>query len=77
MPSPYTGNLVNVSNALYSEVIGATNTSPIVIQTNSPHFDFQGDQVVIFFATGNTAANSPPNSPWNHHGHRRDTLQFE
>jgi hypothetical protein len=64
VPSPYTGNLLNVSNSLFAEVTGASNASPIEITTASPHFYANGDQVIILFASGNTAANSPPNFPW-------------
>ena len=45
-------------------VLGATNASPIVIQTDAPHGRVTGDTVVIDAVGGNTAANNVPVSPY-------------
>jgi hypothetical protein len=64
MPSYYAGDdspyAVNQSAA----IIGATNATPIVVQTSSAHLYATGDRVVVASVGGNTAANSPPNQPW-------------
>lgn len=65
MPTFYNGNASNVTTPV-ATIIGATNATPIVIQTSGPHLMSDGDRVEIFGVRGNTAANSPftPYSPW-------------
>jgi hypothetical protein len=45
-------------------VVGATNATPIVIQTSAPHGRTTGESVVISGVLGNLAANSIPASPY-------------
>ena len=51
-------------NQLALAIVGATNASPIVIQTSTPHFYSTGDRVVVGGVGGNTAANCPISTPW-------------
>jgi hypothetical protein len=57
MSSVYSGDPSGVSNARTATVDGATNATPIVISTSSPHGFATGDVVVIADVGGNTAAN--------------------
>ena len=57
MSSVYTGVPGNVSDSLAAAVSGATNASPIVIQTSAAHLFGNGDTVVVASVGGNTAAN--------------------
>lgn len=45
-------------------ITGATNASPIVIQTALPHGFATGDMVAVMGVLGNTAANSPAGGTW-------------
>jgi hypothetical protein len=48
-------------------ISGATNPpapAPIVVTTVKDHLFLNGDKVTIAGVNGNTAANSPPNTPW-------------
>lgn len=47
-----------------ARIIGATNTSPVVIKTPIPHSFVTGDQVNIELVTGNTICNNAQGSPW-------------
>jgi hypothetical protein len=64
MSSPYTGVATNVTNANVNSVTNVTNTSPMVVQTATPHNYASGDSVVIFFVNTPYGANSAQNKPW-------------
>ena len=57
MSTEYTGNPSNVTTPLARTIIGATNATPIVVQTSSSHGYSTGDYVNIRSIIGNTAAN--------------------
>lgn len=62
--SVHAGNTLLAAIATYNFTLGGTifdasNTTPIVITTNSPHGLSNGDHVFISGATGNTNANGP------------------
>lgn len=57
MSTNYTGDPTAVSNALVASIIGATNASPIVVQTGAAHGFSTGDTVDVAGVGGNTAAN--------------------
>jgi hypothetical protein len=65
MPNFYNGTPSNVTEPS-ATIIGATNLTPITIQTSAAHLFSDGDRVVITGVRGNTAANSPysPFTPW-------------
>jgi hypothetical protein len=65
MPTFYNGNPSNVTLPS-AAIIGASFTTPIVIQTSAAHLMSDGDRVIISGVRGNTAANSPftPFTPW-------------
>lgn len=62
MSTPYSGNpqLSQIAVA----IAGATNASPIVVQTATPHLFSTGDRVVPQLVGGNTAANCGLSNPW-------------
>lgn len=62
MSTPYSGNpqLFQIAVA----IAGATNASPIVVQTSTPHLFSTGDRAVVEAVGGNTAANCGPSNPW-------------
>jgi ubiquitin-activating enzyme E1-like protein len=57
MPTNYTGDSTAAYASLTATVTGATNASPIVIQTSAPNNFNTGDTVVVANVNGNTAAN--------------------
>jgi hypothetical protein len=65
MPNFYNGTPSNVTEPS-ATIIGATNLTPITIQTSAAHLMSDGDRVAINGVRGNTAANSPysPFTPW-------------
>lgn len=64
MPTVYSGNASNIAIPQIQTITGATNATPIVVTTAGNHLYNSGDPVVVTNVNGNTAANSPPNSPW-------------
>jgi len=58
MSTIYSGNPANVANSLTATINGATNASPIVISTGSPHGFSSNDIVNVSGVGGNTAANA-------------------
>ena len=62
MSTPYSGapQLFQIAVA----IAGATNASPIVVQTSTPHLFSTGDRAVVQSVGGNTAANCGPSNPW-------------
>lgn len=48
--------------AILANIVGATNATPIVLQTSMPHGFANGDPVVVFGVLGTTSANSPANT---------------
>ena len=47
MPSNYSGDPTNITTPLAATVAGATNATPIVVQTSAPHLYADGDTVLI------------------------------
>lgn len=64
MPNYYSGDPSLYLVQLAKVVDDATNASPIVLRTTTAHGFNTGDKVIVQAVSGNTAANSPPNSPW-------------
>lgn len=64
MPSTISGDKANVTAPLRATIIGASNATPIVIQTSAPHLYSTGDQVAISQVLGNIAANADVDAPW-------------
>lgn len=63
MSTVITGLATTITTPLAATVIGATNATPIVIETSAAHLYATGDRVAITLVTGNLAANSYT-TPW-------------